>query len=240
MPRLIFLISLAATLLALLCSSGCNVAATGHNIQGRRLYEQGRFADALNTFQKALRSNPRSADAYYNMAATYYFLGKQHRNAAWMQQADTLYRHALNLDPSHKDAHRGLAVMLVESGRAQDATQMLQNWRLREPGSAEPIIELARLQKELGQRDQASQLLIDALNVDSSNARALKAMGQMREEDGQLQLALDNYIRSYQANNLQTDVAAKIAALQGRIRSPSVPVQPGQSRMGSVNQYVPR
>ena len=95
--------------------------------------------------------------------------------------------------------------------------------------------------RETGNRAQATQLLSDALNVDSTNARALKAMGQMREEAGQYAMALENYVRSYQSNNLQTDVAQKIATLQGRVRSAqTIPFQPGQNRLGSLNQYVPR
>ena len=229
-------------LLLLLLSTGCNIAATGHNMQGRRLYEQGQFAEALQTFQKALQANPRNADAYYNMAATYYFLGKQHQNSQWLQQAEPLYRHALNLDPDHADAYRGLSALMTESGRSGDAFQLVQNWRASVPYSAEPVIELARMYRESGNTQQSLQLLVDALHIDSSNPRALKAMGQLREEQGQYQLALENYTRSYQANNLQPDVAAKIASLQGQVQtiSQTAPSRPGQTRLGSVNQYVPR
>ena len=221
---------------------GCNVAATGHNMQGRRLYEQGQFAEALQTFQKALQTNPRNADAYYNMAATYYFLGKQHRNTQWLQQSENLYRQALGIEPTHADSFRWLAALMMENGRSNDALQMVQSWRASAPRSAEPVIELARMHRELGKAQQSMQLLVDALHIDSANPRALKAMGQIREEQGQHQLALDNYTRSYQANNLQPDVAAKIASLRGQMQviSQNGPNQPGQTRLGSVNQYVPR
>lgn len=225
---------------ALLLASGCNIAATGHNVQGKRLYEQGQFAQAISTFQKAVNANPRNPDAYYNMASTYYYLGKQQNNATWTQQAEQLYRRALVIDPNHTDAHRGLAAVLVESGRSGEAFQMLQAWQARAPFSAEPLIELARLQSEFGNRSNAMQTLANALNVDSNNPRALKAMGLMREQSGEYQLALDNYIRSYQANNLQPDVAEKIARLQGSARPQVVPFQPGQNRLGSAQQYVPR
>lgn len=229
-------------LLAIVVISGCNFASTGHNVQGKRLFEQGQFAEALSTFQKAVQANPRNADAYYNMGATYYYLGKQHKNNQWLQQADQLFRQALNVNPVHSDTYRGLSALLVESGRSNEAFQMLQNWRIRAPGSADPVVEMARLYKEKGDRNQSIQLLADALNINSNDARALKAMAQMREEAGQYQLALQNYIRSYQANNLQTDVAARIAALQGQTRTAVQPntFQPGQPQLGSVNQYVPR
>lgn len=221
--------------------SGCNFSANGANMQGKRLFEQGQFAQAIEMFQRSIQANPRNADAYYNMAATYQYLGKQQKNGTWIQQADQLYRQALSLDPNHADAYRGLAALMVENGRTSDAFQMVQNWRLRQPNSAEPLIELARMFRETGNRSSSTQLLVDALNLDGNNARALKAMGQMREESGEYALALQNYIRSYQANNLQSDVAQKIASLQGLTRSAqAVPFQPGQNRLGSINQHIPR
>ena len=114
-------------------------------------------------------------------------------------------------------AYRGMAVALAENGQVTDAFNLLQNWQNAVPGSEEPRIELARLAKETGDRGRSMQYLLDALAVNPQNPRALKAMGLLREEEGQYQLALQNYLRSYQVNNLQTDVAEKIAALQGRL-----------------------
>ncbi len=221
--------------------AGCNFSATGHNIQGRRLFEQGQFAQALETFQQALAANPNNADAYYNLASTYAFLGKAQKNTTWLTQADQLFRNALNLNPNHADSYRGLAALMIESGRVNDAFQMVQDWRTRAPNSAEPVIELARMFQETGNRSQSMQLLVDALNLDNSNPRALNAMAVLREQSGEYGLALQNYIRSYQSNNLQPNIAQKIASLQGLVQSSTaVPFQPGQSRLGSVNQYVPR
>lgn len=225
----------------LLLAGGCNLAATGNNMSGKRLFEQGQYAQAVDSFQRAIQNNPRSADAWYNLGATYYYVGKQQRNSTWLQQSDQMFRQALAVDPNHADSYRSLAALLVESGRSNEAFQLIESWRASAPDSAEPVIELARMYNEAGNRTQATQLLVAALNIDPNNARALKAMGKMREDSGEYQLALQNYIRSYQANNLQTDVAQRIAALQGTIRTTQVvPPAPGQARMGSVNRHVPR
>ncbi len=221
--------------------SGCNVTSTGHNMYGRQLYEQGQYTAAIQSFQQALRDDPRSADAYYNLAATYSHLGRQQNNANWLQQADQLYQYAIALNPMHNESYRGYSALMMQNGRSAEALQLMQNWRAQAPQSAEPVIEMARMYHETGQRDQATQLLVDALNIEPTNARALKAMGRIREESGQYQLALDNYIRSYQSNNLQADVAQKIASLQGLAQTTqAVPWQPGQNQLGNVNQYVPR
>lgn len=227
--------------------AGCNVMATGHNVQGKRLYEQGQFASAINSFQQAISQNPQNADAFYNMAATYHFLGRQQNNPQWIQHAQNLYNQALTLNNNHGESYRGLAVLMAESGKSTDAFSLLRNWQVQFPYSEEPLIELSRLTKETGDRSRAMQYLVDALALNSQNPRALKAMAMLREEAGQYDLALDNYIRSYQANNLQSDVAAKIASLQSQltnqinqIPTPGQPSQPGQPRFGVANPYVPR
>ena len=222
--------------------SGCGLSAANNNMQGKQLFQQGQYAQAIEMFQRSVNDDPRNADGYYNMAVTYYYLGKQQKNATWLQQSDQLYRQALNLDPSHVDAYRGLAALLADAGRSQDAIQMVQNWRVQQPDSAEPVIELARLYREAGDRSTATQLLADALNIDGNNARALKAMGMRREESGEYSLALQNYIRSYEANNTQADVAQKIAALQGQTRTAQgIPPQVQSAQVpGGINQYAPR
>ncbi len=226
---------------SLMLASGCNLASTGQNIQGKRHFDQGQYTQAISSFQQALQNNPRSADAWYNLGATYYYLGVQQRNADWLRQSDQFFRQALAIDPNHSDAWRSLAALTVQNGRIAEAFQLIDGWRASVPGSAEPVIELARMYREAGNVNAAKQLLVDALNLESTNARALKAMGQIREDAGEYQLALENYVRSYQSNNMQPDVAQKIAALQGTVRAAQVvPFQPGQSRLGSLNQYVPR
>ena len=180
------------------------------------------------------------------MAATYDFLGKQQKNAEWLQYAQQMYGQALALDPNHAETYRGLAVAMMESGKTTDAFNLLRNWQVSVPYSDEPLIELSRLAKETGDRANSMQYLVDALALNSQNPRSLKAMGQLRGKPAEYQLALENYVRSYQANNLQADVAADIARLQGRlayqggIPTPGQPIQPGQPRFGGANFYVPR
>jgi tetratricopeptide (TPR) repeat protein len=221
--------------------SGCGVASTGQNIQGKRMFEQGQYAQAINAFQGAVRNNPRNADGWYNLGATYYYMGRAQNNREWLQTADNYFRQALVIDPGHSDSWRSLAAMMVESNRTQEAFQLIQSWRANSPGSAEPVIELARMSSESGNLAAAKQLLVDALNIDPNNARALTALGVLREQSGETQLALENYIRSYQANNMQPEVARRIAALQGTVQSAQItPFQPGQNRLGSANQHIPR
>ncbi len=93
----------------------------------------------------------------------------------------------------------------------------MNTWRNRYPQSPEPLIEIARLYQEYGDNRRATDYLADALRLDSNNTRALKAMGHVRETQGQLNLALENYSRVLQLDRCQVDVAQRVSDIQNRL-----------------------
>lgn len=249
-----YLIALLAYGVFALTLAGCNLSAQQHNVQGRQAFEYGHFSNAINEFQQALSANPQNANAYYNLGASYYALGKQTKNQQWATQAEQLYRQAISLDDQHTDAHRGLAALLIETNREQFAFDLLNQWKQRYPGSTDPYVELARVYQEYGDTRRATDLLADALQINPNSVRALKSMGLVRETQGQMHLALDNYLRVLQLDRQQTAVAQRVASLQQRLAA--LPVQNGAAsnnpqlgntpsntnpaRYGAVDPYLTR
>lgn len=198
---------------------GCQWAANGQNAQGTRLYQQGQYTAALQEFQKAIASNPQNADGYYNLAATTHRLGLQRHDTALMTQAEALYNQCLDHDPNHVECHRGLGVLLIDSGRPDRAFALMKNWATQNPTFAEPRIELARLYEEAGEKQTALKYLEDAVQQDANSSRAWLALGRLRESSGDLTQALQNYQRSYAINGMQPMVSERIAALSRQITS---------------------
>ncbi|MEM7455518.1 MAG: tetratricopeptide repeat protein [Planctomycetota bacterium] len=230
-PRLLHTASGTVFVLGLIAViSGCNLRSNSLNENGVRAFQNGNVSMAINEFQKAMIENPASADAYYNLGASYFALGRQNQNEQWLEQAEQLYRNAIQLDDQHIDAHRGLAALLVETEREEFAFDLLQTWQARHPESTAPLIELARLHQEYGDNRRATDLLADALKLDGNDPRALKAMGHIREVQGEYQLALENYNRALQIDPRLTDTADRISALQSRIAQ-NVPTA------GSIDRY---
>ncbi len=238
--------SLLALLVICISQTGCNLGQQYNNVSGRQAFELGQYSTAINEFQKALTKNPNNPDALYNLGASLYAQGKQAKNSQWLDQAEQLYRQAIAANDQHVDAHRGLAGLLIETGREKYAFDLVNQWKARYPGSTEPIVELARLYQEYGDNRRATDLLADALKIDSNNVRALKAMGHVREVQGQTHLALDNYLRVLQINNQDTTVAQRVATLQTQLASlpASNNANPSQtnnpSRYGAVDPYLKR
>lgn len=204
-------------LLPLLLASGCQWAASGQNAVGARLYEQGQYSAALQQFQKSIATDPTNADGYYNLAATNHRLGNQRQDPQLMAQAESLYNQCLDFEPNHVECHRGLAVLLVDTGRPDRAFELMKNWAAQNPNYAEPLIELARLYQEAGKNDVALKYLEDAVQKNANNSRAWLALGNLREQSGDLQQALRNYQQSLAINSLQPAAAARVAALSQQI-----------------------
>jgi tetratricopeptide (TPR) repeat protein len=216
---------------------GCAVLSQGQNAEGVRMYDQAYYEGALRQFQKAVDSNPRNSDAYYNLGATYHQLAKLHHRDADYSQAESYYHHCLDENPNHEECYRSLAVLLVERGHGDQAHQLLSSWSQRSPNMPGPRIELARLSEEQGDRNGAQQELIEALSIDPHNARALTALGRLREQSGDTAQALANYQRSLQVNRYQPEVAARVASLQGATTPIVTP--PNGTRTVNINNTAP-
>ena len=212
-----FSFSLWAALLLVVCCVGCQMA-DGQNLSGVRLYEQGQYQPALQQFQQALAADPTNADAHYNMAATYHRVGIQNGDQEALTQAETLYNQCLDLEEDHTDCYRGLAVLLVQSGRRDSGFRLLKNWSIKKPADVDPRVELARLYHESGDLETAKHHLNQALTVDQSDHRPWAALGRIREQQQEFEQALANYQRSYNLNQFQPGVAQRIAALNHQLQ----------------------
>lgn len=201
------------------CLGGCQWASSGQNAVGARLYQQGHYTSAMQEFQKAIASDPTNPDGYYNLAASYHQQGKQRGDAEALKQAEALYNQCLDHDANHVECHRGLAVLLVDTGRPDRAFALMKNWASANPTSAEPRIELARLYEEHQEPETALKYLEDAVQLDALNARAWLALGRLREASGDPQQALVNYQQAYALNNAQPIVAERIAALSRQLNA---------------------
>lgn len=217
-------------------SAGCGLAAQGRNVDGVRYFQQGNYQVALARFQEAQRTDPQNPDSYYNLAATLHKIGLQNRDSNSLLQAETFYNTCLNYNPNHTDCYRGLAVLLTETGRTQQAFTLLTRWKDSNPQSADARVELARLSEEVGDNRNAEVYLTEALRIDANNWRAVAALGRQREMAGRYQEAIQNYQRAQQLNPYQPQLASKVQELSARVAQgglPSAPAPGGTTTVGN-------
>jgi superkiller protein 3 len=214
------------------------MGAQGHNVDGVRNYQLGRYHDAIQDFQQALVLDPDDADAYYNLGATYFALGKYNSDPTLLSQAEGLYHQCLDIDPDHTECYRGLAALLVDTNRSESAFTLLKRWAGTSYHRADPRIELARLHEEFGDQQAAIQHLTEALHIDSSNARAWAALGRLREQRGELAQALSNYQQAYNLNQFQPGVSHRIASLRQSLNA--APAGSNTQMVNTPSSTIPR
>ena len=229
--------------LALVCmASGCRVPSQFQNTGGVKLYQQGQYAAAIQKFQQAVATDPNNPDGYYNLASAYQRMGTLYGRKEDLDQAERYYNLCLDHDPNHVDCYRGLAVLLAQEGRNEQAFRLLEGWAQRSPTSAAPRVELARLSEEFGDPNLARDHLLAALQADPYDSRALAALGNVYDQQGNQAQALAVYQRSLTRNPFQPQVAARVASLRssyGLNTTPTTPTPPGGTRTVSVPQPTP-
>lgn len=198
---------------------GCRWTSMGQNTVGVQLFQQGKYAEALQQFEAAKLADPTNADTYFNLASTYHKMGVANKDSKFLEQAEALYNQCLDISPNHVDCHRGLAVLLVESNRPDSGFTLLKKWAANNPSLSDPRLELSRLHHEFGNGKIAEQYLDEALAMDPNNFKAWAAKGRMREVSGDLQQAVQNYQQSLAINNLQPEVYQRVASINLRLAS---------------------
>ncbi len=210
--------------------AGCGGLGRNDNALGVQLYQQGNYLGAVNHFQQALARQPGNADCFYNLGATYHQQAKLFARPADLETAEQYYHLCLARNPDHEACRRGLAVLLVEENRRDEAVAQLRQWSAGQPANPNPHIELARLAEEQGNLSEAEKELNAALAVSPTNPRALVAIGRLHEATGQSAAAYADYSRALAANPNQPLVASRAAALAATspsgIRTAALPPAP--------------
>jgi tetratricopeptide (TPR) repeat protein len=210
-------LALLLTALSAAALAGCHFTAQGQNLQGVERFKVGDYNGAATHFQQALRTNPNNADAHYNLGALYHRYAETNRDPNLLAIAEREYQQSLVLDPNHLDARRGYTVLLTQTNRSAEAYASLRQWAEKNPRSANPQIELARLYQVSGDKASAEQLMTQAMQIDPNNAQAWAVIGKLREDSGDYSAALANYQRAYQLNpTTQVATRDKIIELQSR------------------------
>lgn len=193
----------------LMVMSGC-CATNGWvmNNSGMGYYHKGNYSMARGEFERAVMDSPRSPDFRHNLAMAMQKQGD-------VQQAETVLRHNLSVDPMHQPTYHALTQILISQQRVDEADHLLTGWRESQPYAPEAYVEQAWFQRETGNLAAAEQTLQQALQVKPNHPAALAQLGQLHQETGQTGQAASYYQRSLQARWNQPAVRSRLAAING-------------------------
>ncbi len=160
-----------------------------HNNLGNALSKQGRTAEAIDHYLKALRIKPDNAKAHNNLGNA---LSKQGRTA----EAIDHYLKALRIKPGLEKAHYNLGTALYEQGRTAEAIDhYLKALRIK-PDYAKAHYNLGNALSKQGRTAEAIDHYLKALRIKPDDAKAHQNLGTALYEQGRTAEAIDHYLKA--------------------------------------------
>ena len=188
-----------------IAQTGCSGPAL-MNASGRGYFNNGEYAAARHEFAQAAAADPENPDYAYNLARTMQAEGN-------IRGAEYQFRRAIAADPRHQPSYHHLSQMMADHGRGQDAMNLLTAWQGSQPFVAETHLEVAALQKRMGDLPSAESSLQQALAVRPGHPKALAHLGEVYQQTGRAQEAVVAYSQSLKTDPTQSALQSRIAML---------------------------
>lgn len=161
----------------LLLGAGCGVQGRDHLLQGQRLLQEGRPAEAVEPLLAAVHVLQTNAPA---AAQAWNYLGLAYHRAGQPTEAARAYKAALDRDFNLFTARYNLGALFFEQGHYTAAINELTTYTTHQPKDPAGWLLLGRTQLRAGLLDAADRHLLQALRLNPTpqqQAEALNALG---------------------------------------------------------------
>lgn len=149
--------------------------------------KQNRLEDALQTYSKATKINPKHLGALHNIARICRDQGASFRNRNMFDAAIYHYKLVLEIRPNEDD-YSSLGYIYYQLGRYEDAVQSAKEHTKKYPRSAKAYDNVAVCYDYLGEYEEAYQYNQRAIKLDPKDpiihanmASTLKSLGRLDE-----------------------------------------------------------
>ena len=171
----------------MICDSTAASAQTHGNL-GLALQNQGKLAEAVACYRRALDLDPDYADVHSN-------LGLALQNQGKLAEAVACYRRALELKPNLAEAHNNLGLALKGLGKLEDAVACYHRALALKPNVAEIHDNLGLALRDQGKLEEAVASYRHALELKPDHAEACNNLGLALQDQGRLDEAIVCYRR---------------------------------------------
>ena len=179
---------------ALACTSESSLP---HNDLGFALTTQGKLAEGIQHFERALQLKPDYAEAYNNLG---YALGSQGK----LPQAIQDFERAIELKPDYAEAHNNLGLALAIEGKLPEGIEQCRHALQLKPDYAEAHNDLGFVLASQGKLSEAIQHYEHALELKPDYVEALNNLAYLlaTSPDVSLRNAVRSIALSQHANQL--------------------------------------
>ncbi len=184
----------ALGLLAILAGwvmAGCVVIPPpieSHYNRGVELYDQGKYADAVEEYKLALRENPDDTFAKYNLAVVYQDQGK-------LDKAGALYREVLETTED-TNSRINLAAIHYTRSDIDSAIKELKTALDANRDNPNPASFLGEYLTRQERLDEAEHYFLEALKIDDQHAPTYYRLGSLDLKQGREEKGLERLEKS--------------------------------------------
>jgi tetratricopeptide (TPR) repeat protein len=150
--------------------AGCTPRGPRALLDGKKLIEQGRYAEAVEKLKL-------STSLIGTNAAAWNYLGLAYHNTKQVTNAALAYQRALALDHDLMEAHYNLGCLWLEQGRPDMAKTELTAFTMARADSPDGWLKLATAQSRLKDPVGAENSFKEALRLNQQNVEAMNGMG---------------------------------------------------------------
>ncbi|HSH49508.1 MAG TPA: type IV pilus biogenesis/stability protein PilW [Halomonas sp.] len=188
-------------------------AAQAYTRLGIAYLERNNLSRAMASLDRALKIDPRDAEALQAMALVYKRQGEA-------SLADELFRKALAADSEMTRARNNYAAFLYEEGRIREACKQLERASrdTKYPNRAQLFSNLGQCQRRLGDIEEARESLARAQNIDPRRADSYLLLARLEYGQGnyaEAERQLDRYIRLAGSDDAARSLAREILRANG-------------------------
>jgi tetratricopeptide (TPR) repeat protein len=140
---------------------------------GNVLAGQGRSAEAIEQYRRALELRPQMVQAMNNLGVEHAKLGRHAEAIEW-------FENALRVDPDFPDALHGLGAAYGRQGRIDESIELLSRAIAHDPTLLEARVDLAIALVVRGDRERAADQLRTVLRIQPGNSRARELMERLK------------------------------------------------------------
>jgi tetratricopeptide (TPR) repeat protein len=181
-------VAASAVAAALLAGSGCEEIGARRTIQrANKLYGEGRFSQAVEEYETALKVAPHLAAGHHNAGLAYLKLFKpgdeSPKNLSYANAAAQHLTIYLQSNPGDVKIIDLLTRLWVDSGNYQKALSYWEGELQKDPRSREVILRLAAINNQAGRYDEAvrwHQRRAEFETDPGAKAKAYKDIGQLQ------------------------------------------------------------
>ena len=164
---------------------------------GRTKYNEQRFEQAIDLFERCLKLDPRNVKAEDNLALSLQALGRR-------DEAEQAFRRAIEwqTEAGGKDPwpYIDLGSLYIESNRFPEAVNTLRQAVALAPGQSKAHAQLGKAYLSLQQLDKAQPELERAVALSPSNAPTHYVLGQLYAKRGNTAKAKEEFARYSELN----------------------------------------